>query len=304
MSRVVALTGATGFLGLHLVKALAEQGARIRILTRRNPVHEFWEGIEFEVVTGRLDQPEALAELAVGADAIIHAAGLIAAPSLAKILRTNRDGARNTALAARQHAPAAHFIHVSTLAAREPHISNYAFSKHAGEEAVRTVYADAPHQLTIIRPPALYGPWDKATFSVFKAAGWPLIPVISRGRVSALHVTDAAQALAQLALGPAWPGLFALPGGDYGMDEIMAEAARAQGRAARLVHVPPALVRAAGALSGRFGKNPVFNNGKARELLYPDWVVRPHEALPYTPGISLADGFRQTIAWYRAKNWL
>jgi 2-alkyl-3-oxoalkanoate reductase len=304
VTRTVAITGATGFLGLHLVKTLAGEGAKIRILARRNPAHEFWAGLDFETIYGSLEQPETLARLVTGADAVIHAAGLIKAPNLAGFMKANRDGARAVAIAARLHAPEARFIHVSTLAAREPHISEYAFSKHAGEDAVRSVYMDAEDQLTIIRPPALYGPWDKSTLAIFKAAALPFTPVLSRGRASVLHVTDAAKALAQLALGAPQPGLFALPGGDYSQDDIMTEAARAQGRTARLFHIPAPIVRAAGIISGLFGKAPIFTAGKARELLHSDWVVHENEALPYTPQIGLAQGFAETVAWYRHKGAL
>jgi nucleoside-diphosphate-sugar epimerase len=300
----VAITGATGFLGLHLVKTLAGEGANIRILARRNPAHEFWTGLDFETIYGSLEQPETLAQLVRGADVVIHAAGLIKAPNLATFLQANRNGARAVAIAARLHAPAAQFIHVSTLAAREPHISEYAFSKHAGEEAVRSVYMDAEEQLTVIRPPVLYGPWDKATLVIFKAAALPFTPVLSHGRASVLHVTDAATALAQLALGDPQPGLFALPGGNYSHDEIMIEAARAQGLSARLFRIPAPIVRTAGTISGLFGKAPIFTAGKARELLHPDWVVHPREALSYVPKIGIAEGFRETVAWYRSENWL
>ena len=305
---LIAVTGATGFLGLHLVAALAREGAKIRILVRRPPAHDFWSGIEFETIHGSLEEPAALARLVAGADAVVHAAGLIRAPNRAAFLRANRDGAAAVAQAARQHAPAARFIYVSTLAARKPEISDYAFSKHAGEEAIRSTYAEAAQQLTIIRPPALYGPWDTATLSIFQAATLPIVPVLTRGRVTILHVTDAATALARLALGPATPGLFALPGTNHTMAEVAAAAMRAQGRHARLAHVPGFLLRTAGAASGLWGRlrgeAPVFSAGKAKEMLYPDWVVHEDEALRFTPQIGLHEGFAETVAWYRSKGAL
>lgn len=307
-AKTVAVTGATGFLGLHLIAALAQAGARIRILARRDPTHEFWSGIAFETIHGSLEDPAALTRLVTGADAVVHAAGLISAPNRAAFLRTNCGGTAALAAAARQYAPGAQFIYVSTLAARKPDISDYAFSKHAGEEAIRTAYAGAAQNFTIIRPPALYGPWDKATLSIFQAAALPIVPVLSRGRVTVLHVTDAATAIATLALGPNTPGLFALPGGDYTLAEVATAAARAQGRHGKPLHVPAALLRAAGTAADLWGhlrgKAPVFSAGKAKEMLYPDWVVHPHEALPFTPQIALEEGFAATVAWYRAQAWL
>jgi 2-alkyl-3-oxoalkanoate reductase len=307
-ARLVAVTGATGFLGLHLVAALAREGAKIRILARRDPNHEFWSGIEFETIHGSLEQEDALARLVDGADAVVHSAGLIKAPNRAAFLRANREGAAAVARATRQYAPQARFIAISTLAARMPEISDYAFSKHAGEEVIRAAYAGAESQLVIIRPPALYGPWDKATLSVFQAAALPVVPVLSRGRVTVVHVTDAATALTRLAMGAGEPGLFALPGGNYSMTEVSAAAMRAQGREARLLHVPASVLRAAGAASGLWGRlsgaAPVFSLGKAKEMLYPDWVVHADEALAYQPQIGLEDGFASTVAWYRAHGWL
>jgi nucleoside-diphosphate-sugar epimerase len=309
--RVIAVTGATGFLGLHLVAALSRAGAKIRILARRDPAHEFWSGIEYETIYGDLADEAALARLVDGADAVVHAAGLIKAQNRAAFLRVNRDGAAAVAKAARLHAPNARFVAVSTLAARMREISDYAFSKRAGEDAIAAVYAGAESQLTIIRPPVLYGPWDKATLSVFQTAALPIVPVLSRGRVTILHVTDAATALAYVALGAGESGLFALPGGNYTLAEVAAEAMRAQGRKASLLHVPGFLLRTAGAASGLWGRlrgaAPVFSVGKAREMLYLDWTVHAGEALPasvYQPAIGLEEGFASTVAWYRAHGWL
>jgi len=311
VNRIVAVTGATGFLGLHLVPALAREGAKIRILARRHFSHEFWSGIEYETIRGSLEDADALARLVDGADTVINVAGLIKAMNRAEFLRGNRDGAAAVAAATRGAAPQARFIQVSTLAARVPDVSDYAGSKRAGEAAVSAAYADAPEQLVIIRPSALYGPWDRATLSIFQTAAKPIVPVPSRGRISITHVTDAAGALARLGMGAGEAGLFALPGGDYRLDEVFAAASKAQGRAGRLVYMPELLLRAAGAgseLVGRLrGAAPVFSSGKVREMLHPDWVVHPAEALPaavYENSIGLEKGFASTVAWYRAHGWL
>jgi len=124
-------------------------------------------------------------------------------------------------------------------------------------------------------------------------------------------VADAAGALALLAMGAGEAGLYALPGGDYGLADIFGAAARAQGCVPHFVNVPGFLLRAAGAASGLWGwlrgEPPVFSAGKAREMLFPDWVVRGDEALPasvYRPGIGLEEGFTSTVAWYRQAGWL
>jgi 2-alkyl-3-oxoalkanoate reductase len=313
--RVVAVTGATGFLGLHLIPALARAGARIRILARRDPTHQAWQGIAFEAVSGSLEDAGALERLVTGADAVVHAAGLIKARSRMEFLRTNQGGSAAMATAARRHAPQARFIAVSSLAAREPQLSDYAFSKRAGEDAARAAYADAPEQLTVIRPPAIYGPWDRETLAVFRAATRPFVPVFSQSRAAIIHAADAAAAIAAIATGEAGPnGLYTLaddhPQG-YTMAELLAEAARATGGSPRFVRVPDGIVRAAGHLSGwwgrRRGQAPIFTAGKAREILHPDWSVSATELLPaviYKSKIDLAEGFAGTAAWYRQAGWL
>jgi nucleoside-diphosphate-sugar epimerase len=311
---VVAVTGATGFLGLHLVTTLAREGARVRILARREPAHALWDGIALDIVRGSLGDTNALEELVTGADAIVHAAGLIKARDRATFLQTNRDGTHAIAETARRRAAGARFIAISSLAAREPLLSDYAASKRAGEDAALSVYRDAPDRLVIVRPPAIYGPWDRETLAIFRAASRTVVPVFGHGRAAIVHVTDATLALARLALGAGSAGRYALadtnPDG-YAMAALLAEAARAVGTSPRFLRLPDGAVLAAGRLSGWWGRlrsqAPIFTLGKAREMLHPDWSVSSDEALPpavHRPTIGLAEGFRATVAWYRAAGWL
>src|SRR3546814_13721984 len=90
-----------------------------------------------------------------------------------------------------RYAPQAHLIVVSSLAAREPHLSSYAASKRAGEIAAREVFAG---RLTIVRPSVIYGPGDRETLAIFKLAGQTLVPSVGKGtgRIALIHVSDAA----------------------------------------------------------------------------------------------------------------
>lgn len=312
--RIVAVTGATGFLGWHLVLALARQVGRIRILARRQPIHGFWGGINVEVVLGGLEDVSAVERLVDGADAIIHAAGLIKARGPAEYIGVNRDGTRAVALAALQKASEARFIMISSLAAREPQLSAYSASKFAGEQAARTVYHDRLHQLVIVRPPVIYGPGDRATLAIFKAASRTFVPVFGLGRTAIVHVEDAATAIARLALGIGGAGLYTLaddrPTG-YSSRELMAEAASAVGCKPHFVYVPDNVLLTAGGMSSlwaRLSARPsVFNLGKAREMLHPNWAVSNAELLPdviYRSRIGIAEGFRTTVDWYKGIRWL
>jgi nucleoside-diphosphate-sugar epimerase len=229
-------------------------------------------------------------------------------------MRTNRDGTGGIAEITRRLAPNARFIAISSLAAREPTLSGYAASKRAGEDAARAAYADAPDQLVIIRPPAIYGPWDRETLTIFKAASQPVVPIFGEGRAAIIHVKTAADVLARLAMGDGDAGLYALadtrPDG-YTMRELLGEAANAMGTRPWFLPMPGAVLLVAGKVSGWWGTlrgaAPIFTAGKAREMLHRDWAVHPEEALPaalYQENIGILCGFQETVAWYRVARWL
>ncbi len=307
MSGIVAVTGATGFLGRHLVRALAKDGWRPRVLVRRDPIHPLWRDIEVEVVTGDLKTPGALDRLCRGADVVIHVAGLIKAASLDGFNAVNRDGARAAAQAAQ--AAGARFILVSSLAAREPTLSNYAASKRAGEDAVREISPSA----LIVRPPAIYGPGDTETLGLFElAAKSPVLPVLSPAtRIAMIHVEDAAAKLVAFCRRPV-SGLVELSDvrrDGYTWSEIMTAAGAVMHRAPRLIRLPDKALLVAGTLADAWSsatKTPsVFGFGKARELLHRDWSLSSAPMAEGVPSVfGLTDGFAHTVDWYRKQGWL
>lgn len=313
---LVAVTGATGFVGRRLTPALAASGFRVRVLVRTAPVSP-WVGPAPEMVAGDLNDHDALARLVDGADAVIHGAGLIKARDRAAFFAANAQGAERVASAieASRSPPSdrTRMVLVSSLAARSPELSDYAASKRAGEDAAWAVLGN---RLMVVRPPAIYGPGDRETLPLFQLAGAsPVMPMPDdpRARLALVHVDDVVARLVG-AVGAGWsPGVFALGGArpeGYGWREIFACAAAAMGRTPALAPVPSWLIRVAAGLSegvGALRGAPViFTRGKARELLHPDWSVAPHEQPPgpTAPWLSLPTGFSRTIAWYRSTGWL
>jgi uncharacterized protein YbjT (DUF2867 family) len=303
---LVAVTGATGFLGQHLVRAFADAGWRVRILARRDPVSPFWTGLEPEVTAGGLSEPAALARLCAGADLVVHAAGLIGG-SAAQMRAVNVDGALRLAQATGQ----APLVLISSLVARAPHLSAYAASKRAGEVALAEALGA---RLTVVRPPAIYGPGDRETLRIFQAAqNSPILPVFDpRARVALVHVEDAARHIAALAESPPG-GISALsdarPEG-YRWRELMQAAADAVGRRRSFVRIPGAALYALASVQGignrwRHGKVTI-TFGKVRELTYPDWGIGSGERTPGGPApvYDLFAGFEQTVSWYRERGWL
>lgn len=310
---LAAVTGATGFIGRQLVPALAQSGWRVRLLVRRDPVAPGWRQLRPEIVPGALGDPAALARLVEGATAVIHLAGLIKSTTRRRFFEVNRDGAAALASTTYRYAPEAHFVLVSSLAAREPALSDYAASKRAGEAAAREVLGV---RMTVLRPPAVYGPGDRETLLFFQLARQRFVPLLgpADARAALIHVRDLARLITALAgaasRGAVLAAADARPQG-YRWDEVLSAAARAVGNdTPRLVRAPGALLRTAalaGDLARLFGSASMLNSQKLRELRHPDWSVSPAElaqAPGWAPEFDLDAGFADAVAWYRGAGWL
>jgi nucleoside-diphosphate-sugar epimerase len=311
---VAALTGASGFLGRRLACLLDRDGWRVRVLVRRPLDMSLWEGPEPEQVPGHLADEAALAQLVAGAGMTIHCAGAISARTRDGYFAANADGAARMAEAVAAAGPAGRLVLVSSLAAREPQLSDYAASKRAGEDAVLARLASG--RIAVVRPPAIYGPGDRATLDIFKLAERsPILPVLAApaARLALVHVEDAATEILRLAKTPPPQPVVTLGGArpsGYGWREIMAAAAEAVGRSPRFVPVAPWALTGAGHALGlmaqAFGHIPMLSPGKVREMLHPDWSVTPRELAPgpQAAHFDLSAGFSDTVAWYRKRAWL
>jgi nucleoside-diphosphate-sugar epimerase len=241
---------------------------------------------------------------------VIHAAGLVKARNRAAFDAVNVEGARRVAQAAAT-ADVAHVVLVSSLTAREPGLSHYSASKHAGEQAMAAILGE---RLTVARPCAIYGPADRELLPVFQAAAVsPLLPILSQtARVAMIHVDDAAAQTVALAAAQPSGRTVALcdaRADGYGWRELMAEAARACGRTPRFAPAPSALIRAIGItndFTALTGVTPMLTSAKARELLHPNWAVAPEERADgiAAPKFDLRAGFSDTVAWYRTAAWM
>jgi uncharacterized protein YbjT (DUF2867 family) len=261
----VAVTGATGFLGRRLVPALIARGWRTRVLARRADATT-WDGEAPEVVLGDLGDPAALDALAIGVDVVIHAAGLVKAGNRDAFFAVNRDGAARLAAATEGR-----MLLVSSLAAREPALSDYAASKRAGEAAARDILGD---RLMVVRPTAIYGPGDRATLDLFRvAADSPIMPMpdSADARLALAHVDDVAAYVIDRLEGAWTSGTYAMGGArpeGYDWREIFTTAAAAVGRAPLIVPTPGWVIRGAAALAEAVGTlrgaPTMFNRGKAR----------------------------------------
>jgi len=289
-----------------MLAALSDTGARVRALAR-NP--ERLEGMlpPEDVVGGTLDDDHALQALTEGADRIIHCAGAVRGATREQFDAVNVAGAARVAGHARESG-AEGFLLISSLAAREPQLSPYAASKHAGETAVGEALGDLP--LFVIRPPAVYGPGDREMLPLLKTMARGTAPVFGSpdARFSLVFVDDLARAASAWAAADAPPrGLLEIDDGrtrGYSWTEFAAGIESITGRPVRLRQIPPFVLNLPAAVNGLAGKlglvSPMLTPGKLRELRHPDWVCRAGgpELIPgWKPEIGLHEGLLATPGW-------
>lgn len=314
MSRLVAVTGATGFIGQHLLRPLASRGHRLRLLVRGLPSLPACDP-PIELQPGDLRERAALDRLVEGADVVLHLAGAIKALAASDFRAVNVDAVAALAEATARHArPDALFILVSSLAAREPALSTYAATKRAGEDGLSAL--GARQRRVVVRAPAVYGPGDRETLVFFKAAarGWSMVPAGTDGRVAMIHVRDLSEALAAIVDRPPPDDVYEVDDGAEGghtLRSMAATAAAVMGRKVRIAKLPHGVLGGYAAVqqfaARMSGRPAIVSSGKVRELLHPDWSVRDRRLAAWLrlgPAIDLRTGFSETVEWYRAHRWL
>jgi len=299
----LAITGGTGFVGARLLEAAVAAGHQVRGLTRRTMAP--MPGVEW--ISGALDQPDTLQALIGGMDAVIHVAGVISGRTAADFDRCNVDGTR-AVLAAASAARVGRFVHVSSLAAREPQLSLYGASKAKSEELV----AQSSVAWAVVRPPAVYGPGDKETLELFKMAKRGLVLLPPAGRLSLIHVDDLAALLLALAAPGAPSGVTIEPDdgrrGGWTHKAFAAALADTFDRRAAIFSVPAGLMKLAARADGLVrGDSAKLTIDRAAYFSHPDWVVDAAKAVPtefWKAQITTPQGLAATAAWYRAQGWL
>jgi len=262
------------------------------------------KGIEW--IDGALDNPDSLDRLVKGADAVIHVAGVINAPDAAGFEAGNVAGTA-AMLAASEKAKVRRFVHVSSLAAREPSLSLYGASKARSEKLVE----ESPLSCAIVRPPAVYGPGDKEILELFRMAARGIVLLPPRGRLSVIHVDDLARLLLALT-DPAMPDMLVEPDdgreGGWSHEEFGQALGRAVGRRVVTLSTPRSLLRLGARIDGLArGKAAKLTADRVSYFCHPDWTVHPSRGAPeelWLPIIGTDEGLASTARWYRGEGWL
>ena len=296
----LALSGATGFVGAHLLDLALGEGHTVRALTRRRQPPR--DGVTW--VEGALGDAAALAALVKGADAVIHVAGVINADAAG--FEAGNVAGTAAMLRAAEQGEVGRFVHVSSLAAREPGLSLYGASKARSEALVEA----SPLTSAIVRPPAVSGPGDRETLALFRVARRGLVVLPPAGKLSLIHVDDLARLLLVLARSDATLMVEPDDGHPGGWThEAFAHAlGQAVGREVRTFAAPRFLLTLAARADVLVrGAKAKLTPDRAACFCHPDWTVAADRAAPadlWRPRIDTEQGLAATARWYEAQRWL
>jgi dihydroflavonol-4-reductase len=337
MARVL-VTGASGFIGPHLVAALVARGDEVSCLVQKTSAVDRLEQHGVKLYVGDVTEEASLEAPIAGAEIVYHLAGRNQVFRSREFYQVNQEGGRNVAaVCARQSVPPV-LVWLSSLAAAGPakddrlrteadplvQVAHYGRSKRLGEEAAEDYAGAVP--ITIVRSPMAFGEADHQTLPMFKSiaqAGIHIVPGLGRARFSVIYVGDLVDLLILAAergtrLKPDDHG--AKPDGYYfaACEEhpSYAELGRMIGAALgrRRVLVVPTIPQTiwlfalGGEVISRIQRRPFsLNIDKAREIRAGSWTCSPQRAreeLGFSVAVPFADRLRQIAEWYRENGWL
>ena len=326
----VLVTGGSGFLGSHVVVKLQEAGHEPVCLVRKSSDTRFLEERGATLVVGAVDDAASLEGAVRGVDAVVHCAGLVKAKTYEDFLRVHEGGSLALFEAAKKHAPnLRRFVHVSTAGVmgqgspsrphREEDAPNpatpYSRSKLAGEQALTSRKEELP--LTVLRPPAIYGPRDNEILAFFQMVNNTRMAFRFAGAMQSMSLVygeDCAEAcvLAVEKDVPSGSTYFLEDGSVYSFEDMARAIASALG--VGLLGAPPiprGIISAAAFGSELFekisGKTMIFKRDKLPELFMEHFIVDSQKAqreLGWQPKVKFREGAQTTAQWYREAGWL
>lgn len=326
----VLVTGATGFVGSHIADQLLERDFEVRAIARKTSNLRWIENKRIDIVYSSLSDMDSLISAVKGVDIIIHSAGLTAARNLDGYIKGNKQGTLNLLEATQKYNPEIkRFLFVSSLTAVGPSksasepvdektkcnpITSYGKSKMLAEEVVANFMNEIP--VTIVRPPAVYGPRDTATFDIFKTINMGLAAMIGFDKklVSLIHVSDLARGIIDASLSEKSIGetYFISSEKFYEWEILNSYMAEGIGKEKYMnLRLPHFLIKTLAGISevtGRFSsKLPVFNLDKGRDFVQSYWTCSIEKAkrdLGFREEIDIKDGLISTGKWYKDEGWL
>lgn len=329
------VTGATGFVGSHLVERLVERGYDVRVLVRQSSSLRWLEGLPVEFAYGDLRDKASLAGACVGVRNVFHFGATLAANSAADFHTSNETGSRYLAEALAERGEAGgFFVNCSSIAAggpaiatasqtypvrREDHVDTpvtpYGTSKLAGERAVLELAGTTGRFRAVsLRPPVVYGPRSGGILQFFTWIKRGILPLMAPvgARLSFIFVGDLVSAAIQVAERDV-EGVYYVTDGDvYTWQEIGHVAGDLMGNVnLREVRVPEGVSKLLAVLSegeSRLTRRPPkLSRSKVRQMRQMHWVCSSEKAgadWDFEATVQLEEGFAEALGWYRQHGWL
>jgi nucleoside-diphosphate-sugar epimerase len=326
----ILVTGGSGFLGSHVIEQLSQAGRGVRALVRKSSDTKFLRTLpNVELFDGAVDDRASLERAVAGVEAVVHSAGLVKARSLEEFMRVNARGTEHLLEACLPHkATLKRFVLVSSIAVGGPSdaqgnpvpldseprpVTDYGRSKLAAEKAALAQKDQL--KITILRPPAIYGPRDREILAFFKSIKLGVLPLLGspQSKLSMTFGPDCARACIRAIDAEVPSGsIFAVDDGAvHTMAELIQEAESAVGKRAFLrIPLPRRVVEGAAFMSEAYGKVTnravMLTRDKCNEL-FDQWVCdssNTQRALDWAPSVTFSQGVKRTVDWYREAGWL
>ena len=319
------MTGATGFVGSHLVEALVARGDRVRALVRSTSDVSRLRRLGVDVLVAELTDVAGVASALADHGVVYHLAAATRARDEAEYRRSNVDATAAVLRAAGSTPVPPRVVVLGSLAAVGPTVDGTPVSEDAPPrpltaygrtklEAERVALGTARVPVVVLRAPAVYGPRDRDLFTFFRLSRLGVLPVPAGPDrpVQLIHVRDLAAALIAAADSNVSGRVYHVAEPRIRpWSEVAALIARAVGRVPVGVPIPRSLLRFAALMSETgaraTGRATIFNREKVRELLAPGWICttdRAERELGFVASTPLEEGIRETAEWYRHEGWL
>lgn len=322
---MILVTGATGLIGLAIVRALREAGHPVRILVRPWSRLEPLAGLDLDRVEGDVRDPASLAPAVEGVESVFHCAAKVALHGIdERILATTLHGTLNVARAAIQ-AGVRRFVYLSSVAVYgqgeegtvtedQPYhaAGPYSRAKIECETALLEMHRQGDLDVRILRPSLVYGPHDRNFLpSTLQLLRMPVVPLVDRGRAltDVVHAADVARAalLAWQHEQAAGRAYHVTDGQAIRWRDFFDRVARLAGLQPRYVDLPGwllewltgvfhRLARAAGPRYASF-VHPSSVGAYRKDRVYS--IERARSELGFEPRVALEDGLAETLAWFR-----
>lgn len=322
----VFVTGGTGFIGSHVVDYLInnDQTNQIKCLVRSS---EKWlEGKPYKKISGDLHSIRTIEKALKNVDTIVHLAGVVKAPSQKEFDFANVEATEHLVRLANRSGVKKMVI-LSSLAAAGPSngkpltekspmkpVSMYGRSKKKMEEMIHKI-ADPELSVTILRPPAVYGPREDQIYTLFNMMSKGVAPMVGDGdkpELSIIYVQDLIQAIDK-SISQKEKGVhtYFVSGDEVtSWNRINDIVQTVLGKKNIPIHIKPEWVKKiAGVVETTatfFGSYPVVNREKAKEMIL-EWTcdhTKAKKELNYQPQYSLEEGISRTLRWYKKHDWL